>query len=251
MRKPSISKADALLRIHRFMNQGSSYVNASREIHEQFDVIEPVSVARSISRVRGIANNGGYSIESMPDVELVPDAGEVIHVNGFDDIVIGVDASIPGSDRSVCMVRTRKGSVVNVFRITREDDDFVVSTEDGSILGRGGSEEDVMRILQAMSEQLTADEPFENGAYVYLANGSDGPLTYTFNDGNFTVDEGKPGSDRIVYSIATGEGRVVGIYGTKEAAMKHTRAILARETLQESPEESLEDASRFDIIDIE
>jgi hypothetical protein len=54
------------------------------------------------------------------------------------------------------------GRVVNVFIITKEDDDFVVRAEDGSILGRCSSEEDVMRILQAMSEQLTSDEPLED-----------------------------------------------------------------------------------------
>jgi len=199
----SASGVDRLYEIHRRIEWGMRYADALKEV-DQIDRAHG-TVARSIIRVRSIANNGGYPIELTPDtIEPAVDDGSYIYLasnlNGvraytFDTI----DKGKPGSDITVYAVmsgdgrvlgrhRTKEGAaehiraitageiseeplddsedghvnVIDSIGIARDGDDFVVRAGDGRILGRGSSEEDVMRILQAMSEQLTSDEPLED-----------------------------------------------------------------------------------------
>jgi len=202
MRKPSISREDVLRRMSALMEQGSSCVNARREIHEQFDVIEPVSVARSIIRVREIANDGGYPIELTPDtIELVVDYDAYIYLaNGNEGLcAYTFDKGEPGSDRIVYAVMSGDGrvlgrhstkegaakhiraiisgeiseeplddsedghvNVIDSIGVAREGDEFVVKSGDGRILGRSRSKEKIMEILQAASERWVSDESSED-----------------------------------------------------------------------------------------
>lgn len=117
------------------------------------------SVNTPISRdseqyVRGLQHEAALAAALAP--AFVTDAGAGME--------IGVDEGIPGSDRSVLSVRTSDGHVhaVDTFGIAREGDDFVIRAEDGSILCRGSSEEDVMEILRFMLVQWPSDEQPED-----------------------------------------------------------------------------------------
>lgn len=195
--KTQMSRAEYLIHIYRLMKQGVSYEDAKREINNLIAISDPpvrveldeedpsrsnaierammriasedIVSNEGVMRVRSVTNNGAYPLE------VVSDEPEVIDVNGVeyafiksqDDVVIGIDAGVPGSDRTACVVKTRKGSITATFVITREGDDLIVKAEDGSILGRGDSEEEVMKILQVLStscasELLEVEESLEN-----------------------------------------------------------------------------------------
>lgn len=187
--KPSISRADSLLKMYELMQQGVPYAEAQREVHARFEIAgtqeqpasgvdrlyeihrrvergmsyadalkevnqidgTPGSVTRQIVRVRGIANNGGYP------VELVPDKVEVTDVGGTEYAFIGVDEGIPGSDRTVYSV-VSKGKIIDTFGITKEGDEFVIKDGDGNELGRCRSEEKFIQILHEASTGLLGEE---------------------------------------------------------------------------------------------
>jgi len=163
--KPSISRVDRMGFIYSCMKQGMSYTDALREVNERFDIIEsPATVTTPIMRVWSIGNNDGYPLE------IIPNEGQSVSpkVSGeewarsssisgqYENVEIGVDEGIPGSDQTAVAVASG-GKVVSTFGIIREGDDFVVRDEEGSILGKCRSKEKFMEILHLISEQRASE----------------------------------------------------------------------------------------------
>lgn len=76
---------------------------------------------------------------------------------------------------------------------------------------------------------------------------------------NIAVDVGAQGSDRSAWSVISGDGSVLGVHKTREAARSQLDAMLAGEDSDDPAEDisdisrediSREDISRFDLIDI-
>ncbi len=168
--KPSTPGSVRLSFIHARMKQGMSYADALREVNEKFDIVESpatVTSTRQVVRVYGIADNGGYPIEIIPDeIEVGAHTFPSVAGGEYYNTVIGVDEGIPGSDRTAISIISG-GKVVDTFVVTREGDELVVRAEDGSILGKCRSKEKFMEILHTISvqqavEELPEEDPLED-----------------------------------------------------------------------------------------
>lgn len=218
-RKPLISRVERLSSVYSRMKRGMSYPAALREVNESFDIAE-TPVTPPVIRVRGIAENGGYPLEIIPG-----------------EIEVGVDEGIPGSDQTAIAVASG-GKVVATFGIIPDGDDFVVRAEDGSILGRGSSEEDIMEIIQAMLYIPTFDKGIPGFDQTAAKGASGRKIVNTF----MVKQEG----DELV--VRDEDGSILGKCRSKEKLMDILHTISAEQAVEELSEEG---TSRFDIIDME